>query len=246
MLYVFYVGLTMIRKELQQTISDLTTEIDSVTDERVRSIQKTLLNLLEFVISENDKLKEENQKLRDENNRLKGEKGKPSIRKQSNGKPKHSSESERKPRGKNKKKKSKKKKDKIKIDRTEVCEADISTLPSDAEFKGYQSVVVQDIAIRTDNIEFKKQVYYSPSLKKTYIAPLPDGYQGEFGPRVKAFILDLHHNGKMTESAIHTILTNHGIKISTAKISRVLTDRLEVFHKEKKVSRSKVRVTLKP
>jgi len=224
----------MIRKELQQTISNLTDEIDSVADDKVRSIQKTLLNLLEYVISENDKLKEENQKLRDENNRLKGEKGKPSIRKQSNGNSKHSSESERKPRGKNKKKTSKKKKDKIKIDRTEVCEADISTLPSDAKFKGYQSVVVQDIMIQTDNIEFKKQIYYSPSLKKTYIAPLPDGYQGEFGPRVKAFILDLHHNGKMTESAIHTILTNHGIKISTATVSRVLTERLDVFHKEKK------------
>jgi len=234
MLYVFYVGLTMTRKELQQTISNLTTEIESVADDRVRSIQKTLLNLLEYVISENDKLKEENQKLRDENHRLKGEKGKPSIRKQSNGNSKHSSESERKPRGKNKKKKSKKKKDKIKIDRTEVCEADLSTLPSDVEFKGYQSVVVQDITIQTDNIEFKKQIYYSPSLKKTYIAPLPDGYQGEFGPHVKAFILDLHHNGKMTESAIHTILTNHGIKISTATVSRVLTERLEVFHKEKK------------
>ena len=69
MLYVFYVGLTMIRKELQQTISNLTDEIDSVADDKVRSIQKTLLNLLEYVMSENDKLKEENQKLRDENNR---------------------------------------------------------------------------------------------------------------------------------------------------------------------------------
>ena len=189
--------------------------------------------MLEYVISENDRLKDENQKLRDENNRLKGEQGKPSIRKQTKGDSKHSSESERKPRGKNKKKSSKKKKDKINIDRIEVCEVDISNLPPNAKFKGYQSVVVQDLVIQTDNIEFKKQIYYSPSLNKTFIAPLPAGYHGEFDPKIKALIIDLHHNGKMTESSIHAILTNQSIKISQATISRILTEQLEQFHKEK-------------
>lgn len=224
----------MTRTKLKKNIADLSAEIESVDDDKVRSIQKTLLNLLEYVISENDRLKDENQKLRDEINRLKGEQGKPSIRKQTKGTPKHSSESERKPRGKNKKKSSKKKKDKINIERIEVREVDVSSLPTDAKFKGYQSVVVQDLVIKTNNIEFKKQVYYSPSLNKTFIAPLPAGYRGEFGPNIKALIIDLHHNGKMTESSIHAILTNQSIKISQATISRILTENLEQFHKEKK------------
>ena len=226
-------GLAMKRTELQQAVSDLTQEIDSIADETIRTIQKKLLNLFELVVSENDKLRDENQKLRDEVSRLKGEQGKPSIRKQTKGNQDHSSESERKPRGKREKKTSKKKKHKIKIDRTEFCEFDKSQLPSDAVFKGYQRTVVQDIVLQTDNIEFKKQIYYSPSLNKTYIAKLPSGYHGEFGPGIKALVLDLHHSSKMTESAIHVFLTNHGIIISGATISRILTDRHDNFHQEK-------------
>jgi len=40
-------------------------------------------------------------------------------------------------------------------------------LPVDAEFKGYEEVVVQDIKLTTDNVLFRKQKY-SPSEGKTY------------------------------------------------------------------------------
>jgi len=50
-------------------------------------------------------------------------------------------------------------------------------LPVDAEFKGYEEVVVQDIKLTTDNVLFRKQKYYSPSEGKTYLAELPDGYE---------------------------------------------------------------------
>jgi hypothetical protein len=33
----------------------------------------------------------------------------------------------------------------------------------DAVFKEYESVVVQDIKIITDNVEYRREVYYSPS-----------------------------------------------------------------------------------
>jgi len=220
----------MKRKDIEKIISGLSDEIDLIADEKVKTIHKALFNLVEYLIAENDKLREEVQRLRDENNRLKGEQGQPSIRKQTD----HSSEKDRKPRGQQaKKKKSKKKKDKIKIDRTEVCDVDKSQLPPDAEFKGYQSVVVQDISIKTDNIEFKKRIYYSASQNKTFIADLPLGYEGEFGPKLKALVIDLHQNSKMTESAIHEFLSNHGIIISLATISRLITDRHDNFHQEK-------------
>jgi len=47
-------------------------------------------------------------------------------------------------------------------------------LPVDAEFKGYEEVVVQDIKLTTDNVLFRKQKYYSPSEGKLR---LPDGYE---------------------------------------------------------------------
>ncbi len=70
-----------------------------------------LLNLVERLSEENEKLKIETQRLRDENNRLKGEQGKPNIRgNKGGGKGKDvSSEKERKEQIGKKEKKSKKK-----------------------------------------------------------------------------------------------------------------------------------------
>lgn len=65
-------------------------------------------------------------------------------------------------------------------------------LPTDAQFKGYVDVVVQDIVVKTDNVLFRKEKYYSSSTGKTYQAKLPQGYEGEFGPGVKAFGLDMY------------------------------------------------------
>jgi len=224
----------MNRRDIEKSVTDLSGDIDSIADERTKATQKALLNIIEYILAENDKLRNENQKLRDENNRLKGEQGKPKFRKQSNRNNDHSSEKDRKPRGQQpKKKKSKRKKDKIKIDRVVTCDINKDQLPPDAKFKGYQDVIVQDIEIRTDNIKFKKEVYYSASLKKTFLADLPPGYEGEFGPKLKALIVDLHQNNKMTESALHEFLSNHGVLISPATISRFITNDHEVFHQEK-------------
>jgi hypothetical protein len=101
-------------------------------------------------------------------------------------------------------------------------------------FKGHQSTIVQDIIILASNTQFDKEVYYSPSLRKTFIAALPKGYCGDFGPSIKALILDMHHSEKMTESAIHHFLTNHNIDIACSSISRILTDKHDDFHQEKK------------
>ena len=46
--------------------------------------------------------------------------------------------------------------DQIKIDREVILDINPDTLPQDAQFKGHQEVVVQDIKVQTDNILFKK------------------------------------------------------------------------------------------
>ena len=198
---------------------------------------KALLNLFLNKIEEQEKtvkeLRAENQKLRDENNRLKGEQGKPDIRSQTFGQD-ISSEAERKPTpDPNKIKKSKAKNHKIKIDRTVKCTIDKSQLPSDAVFKGYRSCVVQDIIIQTDNILFEKEIYYSPSLNKTFMAQTPPGYEGEFGPGIKAYILSAHYQSNMTESAIVNTLKTYGTFISACTVSRFLTDNKDEYHQEK-------------
>ncbi len=71
---------------------------------------------------------------------------------------------------------------KITIDRRENCPVDRRQLPEDAVLKDHEYKVVQDVTIKTDNVEFKREVYYSPSLKKCYMGPVPAGYdKGDFG-----------------------------------------------------------------
>ncbi|BCA96494.1 hypothetical protein TUM19329_28550 [Legionella antarctica] len=205
------------------------------------TIIKVLVNLVEMLAEENALLREENQVLRDEINRLKGEQGKPNIRGQSKGSngdntgnSNHSSEGDRNKRGKGNNKNTGKDKKNVRIDRRVTIALDKATLPDDAKFKGFEIRIIQDLKIITDNVEFKLETYYSPSLKKTFIAPIPGEYKGsEFGPGVKALVITLYRDAGMTESAIERFLKTCGIQISHGKIASMLTEGNDIFHQEK-------------
>jgi regulator of replication initiation timing len=197
-----------------------------------RAIQE-LLNLVEEVVGENHALREENERLRDEINRLKGEQGRPKVRanKKSGDKGRdYSSERERR---KPRQRKKKSKRAQVKIDREQVLAVDQTRLPSDAEFKGYEEVVVQDIEIKTDNVLFRKEKYYSPSEHRTYLAELPDGYEGQFGPGIKALVVVLYYGVNTSEPKIREFLGNVGIDISAGEVSNLLIKKQDDFHEEK-------------
>lgn len=219
--------------EIKKILDDVDVRFDGVDNEKSSGALRSLLELIERLNEENEKLKAENQKLRDENNLLKGEQGKPKIRGNTNKNKDVSSEKERKKRRKKKAKKSKAKKHKIKIDRTEVCRVDQKTLPEDARFTGYEDVVVQEILITTDNVEYKKEVYYSASEKRTYVGKLPVWVTGEFGPGVRALVCTLKYVANMSEPKIFEFFENFGIYISQSTISRILTKNQDEFHQEK-------------
>jgi len=208
-------------------------------NKKLAGVLPILFQLIERLNQDNEKLKIENQKLRDEISLLKGEQGKPKIR---GNNPKVtckktgkniSSEIQRKKVEKKKKKKAKGKKHKIKIDRTEVCKVDQSNLPQDVVFKGHESVIIQEILIKTDNVEYKKEVFYSATERKTYVGQLPVGITGEFGPGVRSLVCTLKHVGNMSEPKILELLENCGIFISQSTISRILTNDESGFNKEK-------------
>src|SRR5216684_768693 len=152
----------------------------SIADEAVRQVVVHLMNLVENLSAKVQEQAEEIQRLRDENNQLKGEQGKPKI-KANKPAPDLSSEKERR---ESKSHPKARKQPEIRIDRVEVVKIAEECLPQDAQFKGYEEVIVQDIDFRTENIQFRKEKYYSPSQKQTYLANLPAGYKGQFGPRV--------------------------------------------------------------
>ncbi len=220
--------------EIKRILDDIDIPFDEIDNENVTVALFILINIVERLNEENEKLKAENQGLRDENNLLKGEQGKPKIRGNTNKNKDVSSEKERKKRKKKKEKKSKAKKHKIKIDRTEVCKVDQSKLPQDAVFKGHESAIVQEILIKTDNVEYKREVFYSASENKTYIGQLPAAVTGEFGPGVRSLVCTLKHVANMSEPKILELLENCGIFISQSTISRILTNDESGFNKEKK------------
>ena len=209
-------------------------DLQAIPDENARQLIRKLLNLIEQLSADLRDAQAENQRLRDEINRLKGEQGKPQFKAQKPEAPApatdHSSEKERrKPRQRHKKSKQAE----IQIDREEVLEVPREDLPADAEFKGYERVVVQDIVIKTDNVCFHKEKFYSASTQQSYQAELPRGYDGQYGPGVKALVPALYFGMGSSEPKILEFLVNAGIQISAGQVSNFVIKEQDEFHAEK-------------
>ena len=202
---------------------------NTIEDEVVRQVVLYLMNVVENQNTKIQEQAEEIQRQRDEINRLKGEQGKPKIKAN---KPTRDQSSE-KERRQSKPHHKASKQPEIKIDRVEVLKIDGKRLPQDAQFKGYEEVVVQDIEFRTDNIKFRKEKYYSPSQKQTYLADLPAGYKGQFGPKVRAWVLALYYSAGMSEPKIFEFLQSVGMHISAGQLSDFLIKDQEQFHSER-------------
>jgi regulator of replication initiation timing len=159
---------------------------------------KKLLGAYEEKVEENGELKKEVSELKDRLRKLIGEQEVPKF------KPKkdlHHPRPDKKDRKKNWQKKGKK--NDVKIDREERCPIDKETLPSDAEYKGTREVVIQNIIIKTDNVKFQIERWYSPSLKKYFEGKLPAGFRGsQFGPDLRSLVVMLYVGLRSTENKI--------------------------------------------
>ncbi len=217
---------------LKQTLASLNINPDEIEDEIYAKAFRILFAIIEILSEDINTLKAEIRKLRDEINLLKGEQTKSKIL----GSKKNddmSSENERKERNPLKTRDSNARKDKIEIHHTEICRVDKSILPNDAVFKGYSCVTIRDIIVEPWNTNYKREVFYSPSERKTYSGDLPDGVKGEFGPGIQTHVLNLYHVANVSEPKIHELLENMGILISIATISRIITENNDLFHEEK-------------
>lgn len=187
-----------------------------------------LMNQVEHLQAKVQEQAEVIQRQRDEIKRLKGEQGKPKI--QAN-KPARDQSSE-KERRESKPHHKADKQSQIKIDRVEVLTIEDARLPQDAKFKGYEEVVRQDIDIRRQNIKFRKEKYYSASQRQTYLADLPSGYKGQFGPGVRAWVLARYYAAGMSEPKILEFWQPIGMSISAGQLSDMLIKDQEQFHAE--------------
>jgi len=210
-------------------------DLSQIQDERARACIVRLLNLVEEVTAALRASQEENQRLRDAINRLKGEQGQPKIKGNASklqrlSSTNYSSEAERRdPKGWSKGAKTAR----ISIDREQVLEVERVTLPPDAQFKGYEDVIVQDVIFQTDNVCFHKEKFYSPSQHQSYLAPLPPGYTGQFGPGIKALSIVLAFGANVSEPKILDLFRNVGVQISDGELSNLLIHHQDQFHTEK-------------
>jgi hypothetical protein len=207
-------------------------DLSAIADDRMRELVVRLLNIIETLTADLRAAQAENQRLRDEIARLKGEQGQPPTKSNTPvpPAPDHSSERERR-RPTERVKRGKR--NQIVIDRTQPLAVERALLPPDAQFKGYEEVVVQDVVIRTDNVLFRKEKWYAPSTGQTYLARLPAGYQGAFGPGVQALILVFYFASQMTEPKIADWFAHVGISLSDGQISNLLIKGQDPFHTEK-------------
>ena len=238
----------MSNKDFHIRIETLELVMPNSTDPKVQEWITEALDLMEMVANERDKFKKEIQGLKDEINRLKGEQGKPDIKANTKKKPdNHSSENERKNKkgesGKdeksNKDKKQKRERQpkvsQIKVDRDEVCSIDKNILPADAVFKGYSDSIIQDIKIITDNVRYRREVYYSASNNKSYYGALPNEVagHGEYGVGIRTLLPLFKSECHLSEKSILSFFHNFGIIISPAYISNQWTKGYDFLHQEK-------------
>lgn len=187
-----------------------------------------VLGVIEMLCDTVVELRQEVQELKNEVARLKGEKGKPNIK--PNIKPSSKPKME-----KGTPKQWKKTGKVIKVDREELVKIDKTLLPKDAVFKGYEDTIIQGVIFESNNVCYKREVFYSASEKKTYIAPMDSSLEGtSFSPELKAQILRFYFECRMPENKIHSLLTSIGISISEGQISNIIIkEQADKFSEEK-------------
>jgi hypothetical protein len=224
-----------------RTVRDLDPDTLSETELR-ETLVPALLGVAEDLLAGMAALQTQVRQLQDEIARLKGEQGRPQFPSgrgkgvlqpldEPPGPASHSSEAARRgtepppPRRKGGKQ------DRLVVTREMLCPW-VGALPADAKFKGYVPVVVQDLALHVDTVRFQRAKYYAPSTGKTYLGPLPPGYQGQFGPGVRSLALALVYGAQLSHPLVHGFLSDAGVVISASQVSWLVTHGLEPFHTE--------------
>ena len=145
----------------------LTSPILDFSRETLQALDRE--SLIQIVLNLQEEIQDQRialQELKDELNRLRGKKGRPRLNPGVPDKPSEEQSKRRIAQGR--------KSGKITtVSRRERLDIDQRILPNDAVFKGTRKILIQDIKILMDNVEFEIERFYSPSEKKTYEASLP-------------------------------------------------------------------------
>lgn len=134
-------------------------------------------------------LEEENRALKEENAHLKGLKGRPKL------KPSGMEKNTDRPTHRQDRKKG------FRASRQKPVVNEVQKLkvspPAGARFKGYEDFLVQDLKLEARVIRYRRERWVSAD-GEIFLAPLPAGVCGHFGPELVRFVLLQHHQGQVT------------------------------------------------
>jgi len=168
---------------------------------------------------------EEIQHLKDEIARLKGQKPKPKI------KPSKLENKKKKTKTQKRRKRNQPKTKKLEID--EIINIRPNNIPPGSVLKAYQDWNVQELIISNWNICYRRERWETPD-GEFIIGELPKEIEhSHFGPTLTAFVLYQHYNCHVTQPLIEEQLREYGVYISTGKISDILINNKDLYHREK-------------
>lgn len=191
--------------------------------------EKLLLDYIDRQQGMINDLVKDNQILKEEIKRLKGHKGKPRIKSSKMDKENAEEGSDvKKRRGSQKRQKNKE----LVIHKEKTLH--VHELPEGSQFKGYQYYVVQDLVIRAVNTRYRLERWRLPDGSYR-VASLPDEIEGyHFGATLRSFIDYQYHHQGVTQILLLNQLREYGVDISAGEVNRLLTERKDIFHQEKR------------
>ena len=186
-----------LRSQLESIDAQLTD-----ADPQVEPLVRPLYNLVEQLAQENEALREENEALRREVEAAKGIGGRTPRDGDKPKRPKQVSTQHRR----EKDPQAPAHDDRrtflpLEIHETVPCPVDRTQLPDAAIQYEDQKHVVRDLIIRPNNICYRQEAWYSPSLNRWYLRELPDEAKGTFGAHLWTSIGTLKSIGGLVASA---------------------------------------------
>jgi transposase IS66 family protein len=210
-------------------------ELPEIRPEERTPLVESLLAIVQKLLDRNQQLEETVLQLRDEIAILKGQKPRPQIRPsclEADTPPSQPAGSSKEGSAKRPGSEKRPKNSQLTVHRTVTLLID--DLPPGAVLKCYESYVVQDLVIESQNTLYWRARYILPE-GGSILAPLPaDVIPGKhFGATLIGYILHQYHNAGVTQGLLLQSLHDYGVDMSEGELSRILTEGLTAFHQEK-------------